>query len=220
MSVIMGLLVVSALAGLVLGFYFELAALAVSGLILSISAAMILQKEDFGFLEGIAIIALGLTVNQIAYLMEPRSGGPIRYRYPVTNLTMIQAREATRTLPASRSSKKRPRCGLFQRANDGGPFRQILRCERPLACRFIWFNEGECFVVSTARPAPSSRFEGAVALGNPCPVGARSRGLYRLGFFSFCSMKGRGHQELPNEWPRLGELKPALNRLSCFLLWP
>ena len=69
MSVIMGLLVVSALAGLVLGFYFELAALAVSGLILSISAAMILQKEDFGFLEGIAIIALGLTVNQIAYLM-------------------------------------------------------------------------------------------------------------------------------------------------------
>jgi hypothetical protein len=69
MSVIMGLLVVSALAGLVLGFYFELAALAVSALILSISAAMILQKEDFGFLEGIAIIALGLTVNQIAYLM-------------------------------------------------------------------------------------------------------------------------------------------------------
>jgi len=73
MSVIMGLLVVSALAGLVLGFYFGLAALvaalAVSGLILSISAAMILQKEDFGFLEGIAIIALGLTVNQIAYLM-------------------------------------------------------------------------------------------------------------------------------------------------------
>ena len=64
MNAIVGVLVVSALAGLVLGFYFELAALAVSGLILSISAAMILQKEDFGFLEGIAIIALGLTVNQ------------------------------------------------------------------------------------------------------------------------------------------------------------
>ena len=42
MNAIMGLLAVSALAGLVLGFYFELAALAVSGLILSISAAMIL----------------------------------------------------------------------------------------------------------------------------------------------------------------------------------
>jgi hypothetical protein len=69
MSVIMGLLVVSALAGLVLGFYFELAALAVSGLILSISAAMILQKEDFGFPEGVGIIFVVLTVNQIAYLV-------------------------------------------------------------------------------------------------------------------------------------------------------
>ena len=47
MSVIMGLLVVSALAGLVLGFYFELAALAVSGLILSISAAMIIAEGRF-----------------------------------------------------------------------------------------------------------------------------------------------------------------------------
>jgi hypothetical protein len=69
MSVIMSLLVVSALAGLVLGFYFELAALAVSGLILSISAAMILQKEDFDFPEGVGIIFVVLTVNQIAYLV-------------------------------------------------------------------------------------------------------------------------------------------------------
>ena len=69
----MGLLVVSALAGLVLGFYFGLAALvaalAVSGLILSISAAMILQKEDFDFPEGVGIIFVVLTVNQIAYLV-------------------------------------------------------------------------------------------------------------------------------------------------------
>jgi hypothetical protein len=69
MNAIMGLLAVSALAGLVLGFYFELAALAVSGLILSISAAMILQKEDFGFPEGVGIIVVVLTVNQIAYLV-------------------------------------------------------------------------------------------------------------------------------------------------------
>ena len=77
MSVIMSLLVVSALAGLVLGFYFGLAALvaalvaalAVSGLVLSISAAMILQKEDFGFPEGVVIIFVVLTVNQIAYLV-------------------------------------------------------------------------------------------------------------------------------------------------------
>jgi hypothetical protein len=66
MSVIMGLLAVSALAGLVLGFYFGLAALAVSGLILSISAAAILQNIDFGFLQGIAIIVLCLTVNQVS----------------------------------------------------------------------------------------------------------------------------------------------------------
>src|SRR3979411_1990677 len=76
MSVIMGLLVVSALAGLVLGFYFELAALAVSGLILSISAAMILQKEDFGFPEGVGIIFVILTVNQIAYLVGATLAGP------------------------------------------------------------------------------------------------------------------------------------------------
>jgi hypothetical protein len=76
MSVIMGLLLVSALAGLVLGFYFELAALAVSGLILSISAAMILQKEDFGFPEGVGIIFVVLTVNQIAYLVGATLAGP------------------------------------------------------------------------------------------------------------------------------------------------
>ena len=43
----------------------------------------------------------------------------------------------------------------------------------------------------------------------PCPVGARSRGLYRLGFFSFCSMKGRGHQELPNA-AAIGRTKACL----------
>ncbi len=69
MNVIIGLLMVSALAGLVLGFYFELAAIAVSALILSISAAMILQNIDFDFPEGIAIIFVVLTVNQIAYLI-------------------------------------------------------------------------------------------------------------------------------------------------------
>ena len=104
---------------------------------------------------------------------EPRSEEPIRYRYPVTNLTMIQAIVATRTLPANTSSSKRARCGLFQRANDGGPFRQILRCERSLPCRFIGSNEGKRFVVSSARPAPSSRFE-QWPWEMPCPAGARS----------------------------------------------
>jgi hypothetical protein len=53
-----------------------LAELAVSGLILSISAAMILQKEDFGFLEGVGIIFVVLTVNQIAYLVGATLAGP------------------------------------------------------------------------------------------------------------------------------------------------
>ena len=68
MNAIMGLLAVSALAGLVLGFYFGLAAL----------VGAILQNEDFDFLAGIAIIVLCLTVNQIAYLIgaAPASRGP------------------------------------------------------------------------------------------------------------------------------------------------
>jgi hypothetical protein len=92
---------------------------------------------------------------------------------------MIQAIVATRILPANTRSSKRARCGLFQRANDGG---QILRWERSLLCRFIWFNEGKRFVVSFARPAPS--LEGAVTLGNAMPTGSPVSG-YRLGLFPF-----------------------------------
>ena len=61
MNAIIGFLAVSALAGLVLGLgllerhYFGLAAIVVSGLILAISAAAILQNEHFDFLAGIAI---------------------------------------------------------------------------------------------------------------------------------------------------------------------
>jgi hypothetical protein len=50
---------------------------------------------------------------------------------------MIQARVATRTLPANRSSKKGPHCGLFQPANDGGSFREIILCEGLLLRRLI-----------------------------------------------------------------------------------
>ena len=95
MSVIMGLLVVSALAGLVLGFYFGLAALvaalAVSGLILSISAAMILQKEDFDFPEGVGIIFVVLTVNQIAYLVQPSGNDGLILAHPARGFaSMVQ----------------------------------------------------------------------------------------------------------------------------------
>jgi hypothetical protein len=63
------LLAVSAFVGLVLGFYFSWRAILVSGLILAIVAATVLQWEGFGALAGIAIIVACLTVNQIAYLI-------------------------------------------------------------------------------------------------------------------------------------------------------
>jgi hypothetical protein len=50
---------------------------------------------------------------------------------------MIQARVATRILPANTSSKIRPRFGLFQRVNDDSPFRQISLCGGPLPCWLI-----------------------------------------------------------------------------------
>jgi hypothetical protein len=70
---------------------------------------------------------------------------------------------------------------LFARycANDGGPFRQVLRWvrqvlrgERSLPCRFIWFNEGECFwfpALRTLEPVLSAGNEGE-AFGSP-PLG-------------------------------------------------
>jgi hypothetical protein len=47
-------------------------------------------------------------------------------KYWVASLTLIQAIVVTRTLPANTRSSKRAHRGLFQRANGGGPFRQIL----------------------------------------------------------------------------------------------
>jgi len=69
MNAILVLLTVSALVGFVLGVYFRWAAILVSGLILAMLAAMVLQNEGFDFLAGIAIIVVCLTVNQIAYLI-------------------------------------------------------------------------------------------------------------------------------------------------------
>ena len=69
MNAILVLLVVSALVGLILGFYFPWGAILVSGLILAMLAATVLQNEGFGFLAGIAITVVCLTVNQIAYLI-------------------------------------------------------------------------------------------------------------------------------------------------------
>jgi hypothetical protein len=72
MNGILVLLAVSAIVGLVLGFYFKWMAILVSGLVLAIVSATVLQKEGFDFLPGIAIVVVCLTVNQLAYLIGVR----------------------------------------------------------------------------------------------------------------------------------------------------
>ena len=72
MEVVFVLLAVSAIGGLVLGFYLSWMAILASGLVLAIVSATLLQNEGFGFLPGIAIIVVCLTVNQIAYLIGVR----------------------------------------------------------------------------------------------------------------------------------------------------
>jgi hypothetical protein len=64
---ILALVAVSALLGLALGLYFSWIAILVSGPILGIFSATVLQNERFDALTGIAIIVVCLTVNQLAY---------------------------------------------------------------------------------------------------------------------------------------------------------
>jgi hypothetical protein len=78
MNAIFVLLAVSAILGLVLGLRFSWPAILGSGLVLAIISATILQKAGWGFLEGIAIIVVCLTVNQVAYLIGVR----LRMRSP------------------------------------------------------------------------------------------------------------------------------------------
>jgi len=69
MNAIFVLLAVSAVVGLTLGTYSSLIAILISGLVLAILSATVLQKESFGSLAGIAIIVVCLSINQLAYLI-------------------------------------------------------------------------------------------------------------------------------------------------------
>jgi hypothetical protein len=84
MNAILVLLAVSAIVGLVLGFYFSFAAILVSGLVLAIVSATVLQNEGFDFLPEIAIVVVCLAVNQLAYLIGVRLmiRGPRKARPP------------------------------------------------------------------------------------------------------------------------------------------
>ena len=55
--------------GFVLGCNFSSPAILVSGLLLAIISAVVLQKAEFGALAGIATMVACLTVNQISYLI-------------------------------------------------------------------------------------------------------------------------------------------------------
>jgi hypothetical protein len=69
MNAILVLLAVSAIVGLILGFYFSWMTILASGLILAIVSAAVLQQQGYSFFAGIAIIVFCLTVNQVAYLV-------------------------------------------------------------------------------------------------------------------------------------------------------
>ena len=69
MTAILALMAVSAIVGLVLGFYFSWIAISISGLVVGIVSAAVLQNEGFGFLAGIATIVVCLSVNQFTYLI-------------------------------------------------------------------------------------------------------------------------------------------------------
>jgi hypothetical protein len=72
MNAIFVLLAGSVILGLVLGLRFSWIAILVSGFVLAIVSATVLQKAGFDYLEGIAIIIACLTVNQLAYLVGVR----------------------------------------------------------------------------------------------------------------------------------------------------
>lgn len=70
MSVIAVFIAVSAFGGLALGLFRSWwGFLAISGLILAIAAAIALQSRGFYFFEGVAIIVVCLSINQIFYLI-------------------------------------------------------------------------------------------------------------------------------------------------------
>jgi hypothetical protein len=100
-DVLLFLPVASATLGLA-GFFFSWIAILVSGSVLAILAATVLQHESFGLLAGIAIIVACLTLNQIAYLIGAtlvhRTANK-RYASPRCQPHDDLARVATSTLP-------------------------------------------------------------------------------------------------------------------------
>jgi hypothetical protein len=72
MTSVLVLLAASALVGLILGLYCSWLAVGVSGLMLAIVSAVVLQKEGIDALPGIVVIVGCVTVNRVAYLIGVR----------------------------------------------------------------------------------------------------------------------------------------------------
>jgi hypothetical protein len=66
---VLALFAVSAVVGLVLGFFFSWLTIAAAGVLLAVISATVLHKAGFGFFAGVVTIVACLTVNQIAYLI-------------------------------------------------------------------------------------------------------------------------------------------------------
>jgi hypothetical protein len=89
---VVAILCVSALIGFALGGSFSWLAIAITGMLLALPAAVVLHVQGFGALSGIAIIVACLTVNQIAYIggfsIHRSATGPVenkqRQRSPST----------------------------------------------------------------------------------------------------------------------------------------
>jgi hypothetical protein len=67
MNAILALLAISAVVGLVLGRCFSWIAILISGPIIALVSATVLQNQDLGIVAGIAISVVCLAVNQIAF---------------------------------------------------------------------------------------------------------------------------------------------------------
>lgn len=70
MSAVLLLAALGALAGLASGFFgLWWGVLAISGLVIAIVGAIVLQNENFGFFAGVATIVIYLAINQITYII-------------------------------------------------------------------------------------------------------------------------------------------------------
>ena len=103
MTVVLLLLVLSALIGFGVGTSFRWPAIAASSVAIAVLSSAILQMQGFGTFPGIAIVVACLTVSQMGYV-----AAFLRPGYLKNKPTRNQAKVATKTLATSNNSNKEP----------------------------------------------------------------------------------------------------------------